>query len=118
MQLGLRTLGMIVGLIGTVIAFIVDLLYGIFHVLGLVANVTNDTFHFWWGMLIVIVALAASLLGLINGVAAMVLLAACGVAFFFVVGWWALFASPFLFLAAILMYAGRREPAGRTAAAG
>lgn len=117
MQLGLRTLGMIVGLVGTVIAFVIDLLYGIFHVLGLVVNVSNDTFHFWWGMLIVLVSLAASLLGLINGVAAMVLLAACGVAFFFVVGWWALFASPFLFLAAVLMYVGRREPARRTVAA-
>jgi hypothetical protein len=118
MQLGLRTLGMIVGLVGTVIAFVIDLLYGVFHVLGLVANISNNTFHFWWGMLIVLVSLAASLLGLINGVAATVLLAACGVAFFFVVGWWALFASPFLFLAAVLMYAGRREPARRTAATG
>jgi hypothetical protein len=117
MQFGLRMLGMIVGLVGTIIAFVIDLLYGIFHVLGLVVNVSNDTFHFWWGMLIVLVALAASLLGMINGVAAMVLLAACGVAFFFVVGWWALFASPFLFLAAILMYVGRREPARRTVAA-
>jgi hypothetical protein len=117
MQLGLRTLGMILGLLGTVIAFVIDLLYGIFHVLGLVVNVTDDTYHFWWGMLIVLVSLVASLLGLINGVAAMVLLVACGVAFFFVVGWWALFASPFLFLAAIFMYAGRREPARRTAAA-
>jgi hypothetical protein len=109
---------MIFGLFGTVIAFVIDLLYGIFHVLGLVANVSNDPFHFWWGMIIVLVALGASLLGLINGTAASVLLVACGVAFFFVVGWWALFASPFLFLAAILMYAGRRVPARRTAAAG
>jgi hypothetical protein len=109
MQLGLRTLGMIAGLAGTVIAFIIDLLYAIFHVLGLVVNISNDTYHFWWGMLIVLVSLVASFLGLINGVAAMVLLAACGVAFFFVAGWWALFASPFLFLAALLMYLGRRE---------
>jgi len=117
MQLGLRTLGMIVGLIGTVFAFVIDLLYGIFHVLGLVVNVSNDSFHFWWGMIIVLVALVASLLGLVNGVAGAVLLVACGVAFFFIVGWWALFASPFLFLAAVLMYAGRRDPARRTATA-
>ena len=110
MQLGLRTLGMIVGLVGTVIAFVIDLLYGIFHVLGLVVNISNDTFHFWWGMLIVLVSLVASLLGLINGVAATVLLAACGVAFFFVVGWWAIIASPFLFVAALLIISNRRVP--------
>jgi uncharacterized membrane protein YiaA len=108
---------MIVGLIGSIIAFVIDLLYGVVHVLERVTNITNDTFHFWWGMLIVLVSLIASFLGLINGVVATVLLALCGVAFFFVAGWWALFASPFLFLAAILMYAGRREPARRTAAA-
>ena len=48
---------MIVGLVGTCIAFAVDLLYSVAHVLGRVANITNDTGHFWWGLLVTIVAL-------------------------------------------------------------
>jgi len=109
MQLGLRSLGMIVGLVGTCIAFAVSLLYSVAHVLGRVANITSDTGHFWWGLLVAIVALVGSVLSLFSGIAGSVLLLIAGIAMFFVVGWWALFASPFLFLAAWLAFAGRRE---------
>ncbi len=115
MHLGLRTVGMIVGLFGAVIAFIINLLYSTFHVLGRVVNITNDTGHFFWGLLIVIVALVGSFLGLGNAIAGAVLLLIAGIAFFFAVGWWALFASPFLLLGALLLYAGRGTLA-RTAA--
>jgi hypothetical protein len=116
MQLGLRSLGMIVGLVGTCIAFAIDLLYSVVHVLGRVTNITTDTGHFWWGLLVTIVALVGSVLSIFSGVVGSILLLIAGIALFFVVGWWALFASPFLFLAAWLAFAGRREET-RTVAA-
>jgi hypothetical protein len=115
MQLGLRSLGMIVGIVGTCIAFAVSLLYSVVHVLGRVANVSTDTGHFWWGLLVTIVALVGSVLSLFSGIVGSILLLVAGIALFFVVGWWALFASPFFFLAAWLAFAGRREET-RTAA--
>jgi hypothetical protein len=107
---------MIVGIVGTCIAFAVNLLYSVVHVLGRVANISTDTGHFWWGLLVTIVALVGSVLTLFSGIAGSVLLLVAGIALFFVVGWWALFASPFFFLAAWLAFAGRREEP-RTAAA-
>jgi MFS-type transporter involved in bile tolerance (Atg22 family) len=37
-----------------------------------------------------------------------VLLAVAGIAFFFIAGWWALLASPFLLIAALLAYRSSR----------
>ena len=116
MQIGLRTLGMISGLIGTCLAFAINLLYSSAHVLGRVAGITSNTGHFFWGLLVVIVALVGSLVGLISAPVGSILLVIAGIGLFFVAGWWALFASPFLFLGAVVMFAGRRERP-RTAAA-
>lgn len=111
MQLGLRSLGMLVGVVGTCLAFAINLLYSAVHVLGLVANISDDGGHFFLGIIVTIVALAGSVLSLFSGVVGSILLLIAGIALFFAVGWWALFASPFLFLGAWLSFAGRRERA-------
>ncbi len=103
-----RTIALIVGLIGTVLAFIIDILYSLVHVLGRVTGITADQSHFFWGLLVVLVALAGSLLAPIFAWLAAVLLLAAGIAFFFIVGWWAIIASVFLFVAAILTFSNRR----------
>jgi hypothetical protein len=115
MQLGLRTLGMLVGLVGTCLAFAINLLYSSAHALGRVFGITANTGHLFWGLLMVLIALAGSLVGLISAPVGSILLIIAGIGMFFVAGWWALFASPFLFLAAVVIFAGRREPS-RTAA--
>jgi hypothetical protein len=102
-----RTIAMIVGLIGTLIALIIDILYSLVHVLGRVAGVTNDTSHFFWGLFVVLVALGGSFLAPILPILAAIMLLGAGIGFFFVVGWWAVIASPFLFVAAILTFINR-----------
>ena len=114
MQLGLRTLGMLIGLVGTCLAFAINLLYSSAHVLGRVMGITANTGHFFWGLLVVVIALVGSLLGLISAPAGSILLVIAGIGLFFIAGWWALFASPFLFLAAVVMFAGRRETSHAT----
>jgi hypothetical protein len=114
MQLGLRTLGMLIGLVGTCLAFAINLLYSSAHVLGRVFGITSDTGHLFWGLLMVIIALAGSLVGLISAPFGSILLVVAAIGLFFVAGWWALFASPFLILAAVVMFAGRREPSRTT----
>jgi hypothetical protein len=105
---------MLIGLVGTCLAFAINLLYSSAHVLGRVFGITANTGHFFWGLAVVIVALAGSLLALISAPVGTILLCIAGIGLFFVAGWWALFASPFLFLAAVVIYAGRREPSHAT----
>jgi hypothetical protein len=103
-----RTIALIVGIIGTVLAFIINVLYSLFHVLGRVSGITNDPSHFWWGLLVVLLALVGSCLAPIFAIGAAILLLGTGIAFFFIVGWWAIIASPFLIVAAILCFSNRR----------
>ncbi len=103
-----RTIALIVGLVGTVIAFIINILYSLVHVIGRVSGITNDNSHFWWGILVVIAALIGSFLAPVFAIGAAILLLASGIAFFWIVGWWAIIASVFLFVAAILTFSNRR----------
>ena len=103
-QITLRMLAMIVGLVGVVLAFIVNLLYCSLHVLGRVAGITSSPSHFFFGLLVVLIGLIGSVLALFAPIVGAVLLAVAGIAFFFIAGWWALLASPFLLIAAVLAY--------------
>jgi hypothetical protein len=104
----MRTIAMIVGLIGTVIALAINILYSLFHVLGEIAGMATDTAHFFYGLIVVLVALGGSFLTVISPIIAAIMLLASGIAFFFIVGWWAFFASPFLLVAALLTFSNRR----------
>jgi hypothetical protein len=112
----LRTIALIIGIVGTVIAFIINILYSLAHVLGRVAGIANDPTHFWWGLLVVLLALVGSFLAPILPVVAALLLVGTGIAFFFIVGWWAVIASPFLFVAALLTFSNRKVRVPGTAA--
>ena len=103
-----RTIALIIGIVGTVIAFIINILYSLAHVLGHVAGISDDPAHFWWGLLVVLLALVGSFLAPVLPIVAAVLLVGTGIAFFFIVGWWAVIASPFLFVAAIMTFSNRR----------
>jgi len=105
----MRILSLIIGLIGVVIAFFVNLFYSSFHVLGRVAGITNDQTHFFWGLFVVLIGLVGSVLALFIPIAGAVLLLIAGIAFFFIAGWWALLASPFLLVAAFFAYRRSRE---------
>jgi hypothetical protein len=103
-----RTIALIIGFVGAVLAFIVNILYSLAHVLGRVSGITNDPSHFWWGLLVVIIGAVGAFLAPIVPLAAAVLLLGAGIAFFFIVGWWAVIATPFLIVAAILTFSNRK----------
>ena len=105
-----RTLALIIGLIGVVLAFIINLLYSSLNVLGRVAGITSNQSHFFWGLVVIAVGLVGSLSVLFLPTVGVVLLLVAGIAFFFIAGWWALLASPFLLIAALLAYRRSRRP--------
>ena len=105
----MRILAFILGLVGVAIAFVVNLLYSSFHVLSSVVGIANDQTHFFWGLVVIFVGLVGSVFALFIPSVAMVLLLVAGIAFFFIAGWWALFASPFLLVAAFFAYRKSRR---------
>jgi hypothetical protein len=105
----MRMLALIVGLFGVIVAFFVNLSYSSLHFLARVAGITNNQTHFFWGLLVVLIGLVGSLFVLFTPIVGAVLLLVAGIAFFFIAGWWALLASPFLLIAAALAYTHSRE---------
>ena len=107
-QFSMRILAMIIGLVGVVVAFVVNLLYSSLHVLGRVAGITSSPSHFFYGLLVILIGLIGSVLAVFFPIGGAVLLAVAGIAFFFIAGWWALFASPFLLIGAVLAFEHHR----------
>jgi hypothetical protein len=103
-QVSLRILAMIIGLVGVIIAFIINLLYSSLQIMGRVSGVISNPWHFFFGMLVILIGLIGSVVALFDPIVGAVLLVIAGIAFFFIAGWWALFASPFLLTGAVLAY--------------
>jgi hypothetical protein len=101
---------LILGLIGVVLAFIVNFAYsGVHRLIQLSGGTTMDQTHGFIGLLLILVGLVGSILALTAPEFAAILLLIAGVGFFFIVGWYAILASPFFILAAILAYIDRRS---------
>lgn len=107
-RFSMRFIAMIVGLVGVALALVILLLYTVFSVLGTVAGIPNDSVHFLWGVLLILLGVVGSLLAPILPIVAAVCLIVAGVGFFFVVGWWALIASPVLLIAGLLTFSNKR----------
>jgi len=100
----MRIAALLIGLLGVVIAFVINLLYSSLHVLGRVTGITDDQSHFFWGLFVILIGLIGSVCALFIPTVGVVLLVVAGIAFFFIAGWWALLASPFLLVAAFLAH--------------
>jgi hypothetical protein len=107
-RLALRTIALIVGLIGAILALIINVLYSVVHVLTQAAGVAHDTGHFFLGLVVVLVGTVGAFLAPILPILAAVMLVIAGIGFFFIVGWWAFIASPFFLVAAVLTFSNRR----------
>ena len=118
MRLTMRTIGMLIGIFASIVALLVDSLYSFFHVLGRVSGITDDASHFWWGLLVTLIGFAGSLLAISSPVLAAILMLAASVALFWIVGWWAIFASVFFFTGAALTFLDRGNATTTTRAMG
>lgn len=104
-----RMMAMAIGLVGSVIAFVVVSLYSIMHVLARMAGVTADRSHFFVGTGLTILAAIASLVVIGSPPIGAVLLILATVGFFFVVSWWAIIPALFLVSAAVMAYMSYRS---------
>ncbi len=116
MRFALRTLGMFTGIFASVVALVVDTLYSLIHVLARMSGVTDDASHFWWGLLVTLIGFVGALLSVPSPVIASIMMLGAGIAFFWIAGWWAIFASLFFFIGAALVFLDRsRATSARSA---
>lgn len=101
-RLSLRAIAMIVGLIGSVLVLLVDVLNYMVNLLASFGGATYDSGHFLLGIVVALCGAVGAFLAPMIPVAAAILLLVAGVTFFFAVGSWALIASPFLLVAGLL----------------
>jgi hypothetical protein len=102
-------MAMAVGLVGSVIAFVVVALYSLMHTLGRIAGVTADRSHFFIGTGLTILAVIGSLLVAVSPEVGAVILVLATIGFFFIVGWWAVIPALFLVAAAVMAFMDRRK---------
>jgi hypothetical protein len=107
MQFTLRIIGMIVGFVAAMIMLLVDILYSLTHVLARATGISADSSHFWWGLLITIVGFVGALLAPFSWGASVLMMLVATVAFFFVVGFWAIIPAIFFVVAMLLVYRDR-----------
>jgi hypothetical protein len=111
-----RTSALVVGLVGAIIGFLVNMLYSMFHFLGRIAGITANQSHFFIGTGLAILAAIGAMVAAGTPEVGALLLAVAGIGFFFVMGWWAIIPAIFLFVAAMVAFLGRtrqtRAPAG------
>lgn len=117
MRLSLRTLGMIIGLIGAGVGLVIALLYSVIHLFGRIAGITPDSPHFLLGLLATVAAVVGALFAVASGVIGGVLLLLAAVGFFFATGWWGILPALFLVPAAVLAFSNRMIRPRRQAAA-
>jgi hypothetical protein len=128
MRTALRVAAFVVGLIGVIDALVINLIVSAFHAAQSILGGSADPSHGFIGLVICLVALIGAVLVFRQQAIAGVLLIVAGIAFFLIVHWWALLASPQLIVAGVLAIldwqatredaplSARRPPAGRTAA--
>lgn len=115
MRLAMRVLAAIIGIVGAVVALIVNIFFSVgndtFRVLGM----TNNQSHGLIGLLLVVIAVIGSLMAIAWPVTGALLLLIAAVGFMVIVQWWAFIASPLLLLAALLAYLDRKKEQPKSA---
>ncbi len=100
-----RLAAAVLGLIGVVLALVVNFAYsGVHDFLKISGSSTLDSSHGFVGLGLILVAFIGAVIALFKPRASATLLLIGGAGFFYPVGWFALIASPFMLLGALLAF--------------
>lgn len=109
MRFSMRLFALILGIVGAVIGFIINILNSSIHFVGQLAGFTDNGGHLFIGTLVAIVACIASLLIMVMPQVGGIVLILCAIGFFFAIGWWALIPAVFLVIGAWLALRPRAQ---------
>src|SRR5689334_20663327 len=115
MRFALRTMALIIGVIGFIIGLIVNFAYSTFHFIGDMMGSDVRQSHGVIGFLVLVLGVIGAILAPFTAVVSAVIMLVVAIALFFILHWAALLVSPFFIVAAILAFLDR--PAAHTAAA-
>ncbi len=115
MRTALRVLAAIIGIVGAVVALIVNIVYSGVNDLLNVSGLSVHHSHGFVGLLLVVVGVIGALVAIPRPVVGALLLLVAGLGFIVIVHWWAFIASPLLLLAAVLAYMDRNKAQAKAA---
>jgi hypothetical protein len=115
-KLAMRTIGMILGLLAGALMLIIDILYSLAHVISRVAGYPTDTTHFFIGLIVTIIGVVGAFLADPLPTASVVLMIISAVAFFFLVGAWAIIPAVVFAVAIIVVFLDRGRSRTRASA--
>jgi len=102
---------MVFGLVGVVIAAIVNVFYStIHHTMGALGDSSLDRTHGGIGFLLVLIGAVGAFTALVSPSVAIVLLLGAGIGMFFIVKGYAVFSVLFFLIAALLAFMARSAP--------
>jgi hypothetical protein len=109
LNIAARTVGMIIGLVGAVIAFVITIFtVAARHIGDLVNPGTTATSHGFLGIVAFIVGLVGALLALPSPIVSAVLMVIAGLLMLYVAGAWGIIPLVLLVVGAVLVYLDRR----------
>ncbi len=109
MHIPMRMMALILGIIGGVIGFVINILNSTMHFVGQITGITTHGGHLFIGTLIAIIACIGAIIVMFVPEVGGIILILCTVGFFFAIGWWALIPAVFLLLGAWLAFNSRAE---------
>ncbi len=102
-----RLAAAVLGLIGVILALVVNFAYSGVHDFLNISGTSASNSHGFIGLGLIVLAFIGSVVALFKPRAAALLLLIGGAGFFYPVGWFALIASPFMLLGALLAFIDR-----------
>ena len=116
LKLAGRTLAMIVGIVGAIVALLVTIISVVGgHIDKAINPAAQGSTHGFIGTLCFIVGLIGALIAIPFPSAAALLMVVAGLAMIYVAGWGAIIGAPLLIIGAILAYLDRKKASAQTA---
>ena len=110
MRIIARIVALILGLVGSAIALIVNISYSTFHhAVNMLGDANLDRTHGFIGLGLVLIGVVGSIVALFQPILAAVLLLIAGIGLFFVVKGFAILSILFFVLAAVFAFIGRHH---------
>ena len=106
MQLLMRVFALIIGLLAAALGLVINFLYSATHDVLRLAGTADTTTHGWIGLGLAIVGFVGAITALFWPWVSAVLMLIAGIGLCFVLHWFAIFTTPFFFIAAAMLYIG------------
>lgn len=115
LNLALRTVGAVVGVVAAAVMLTLNVLYSLSHTIARLAGFAPNQSHFFIGLLVTLIGLFGAIVAPLMPTISVALMVIATVAFFFVVGAWAIIPGVLFVIAIAIVFADRGRKRVRAA---